>query len=211
MLLSHPRPSRKRLEKVTGRGAAARYNPAMSLRAYLVVGAAFVPLAVAGAFGGCGSEVSYLGPGAGGEGGHYKFLSGAGGKTTSGMPDAQPPKDALPDYTDPGCPDKPPPMQQFTCDPYKQNCKPGEACHIFVDYPMEPCGQEIYGSFCGPAGSGKQGAACGDGHDCAGGYVCVITGSGTQCVKLCNLKGDSGCPDGYVCEAIDVKGFGGCL
>ncbi len=201
-------PYRRITEKHSGRRVGPRYNPTVSLRPYLLVGAALSPLFVAGA---CGSSVTFLGlDGAGGSGGHYVFISGSGGKD-GGIPDSKPPPDALPDYVDPGCPDKPPPKGEFSCDPYKQNCKKGEACHIFVDYPKEPCGQEIYGSFCGPAGPGMQGDACGGGAACAAGFVCVITGSGTQCVKLCTLMGKSGCPDGYVCEPIDVKGFGGCL
>lgn len=122
---------------------------------------------------------------------------------------------SLPDpYDDPGCPDAPPPIEAFDCDPYKQgngDCPPGEGCYIYVDYPDAPCEQEIYGSMCRPAGSGQQGEGCGSGLGCAGGFACVITGSGTQCVQLCSLNGPSGCPAGLVCEPIDVKGFGGCL
>lgn len=123
-------------------------------------------------------------------------------------------KDALPDYVDPGCPDAGPPLQQFACDPYKQNngdCMPGDACYIFVTYPQETCGQEIYGSVCYQAGQGVQGSPCGGAQDCGGGFVCVVSGAGNECVELCQLSGNSGCPDGLVCEPIDVEGFGGCL
>lgn len=122
--------------------------------------------------------------------------------------------DALPDYEDPGCPDAGPPITDFMCNPYEQfngDCPPGEGCYIYVQYPSEPCGQEIYGAACAAAGPGQQGDPCGGGQDCGAGFVCVVSGSGVQCVKLCNLKGDDGCPAGLVCEPIDVEGFGGCL
>jgi hypothetical protein len=124
--------------------------------------------------------------------------------------------DALPDYTDPGCPDAGPPITNFQCDPYNQSsgfCGPGEGCYIFVQYPPpgDICGQEIYGAICAPSGPGSQGDACGGATDCGGGFVCVVSGSGNQCVKLCKLSGDDGCPAGLVCEPIDVEGFGGCL
>jgi hypothetical protein len=122
--------------------------------------------------------------------------------------------DVLPDYVDPGCPDAGPPLTNYQCDPYHQgngDCFPGEGCFIFVDYPNEPCGQEVYGALCAPAGPGTQGDACGGATDCGGGFVCVVSGSGNQCVKLCKLSGEDGCPTGLVCEPIDVEGFGGCL
>jgi hypothetical protein len=174
-------------------------------------------LAVVGPWGslaliGACSSVTVVGQqpsdGGGGHGG-FIFLDGGGGDDTS---DAG--KDALPDYEDPGCKNKPPPIEDFLCDPYAQgngDCGPLEGCYIYVDYPVEPCGQEVYGSFCAPQGSGQQGDGCNGGQDCAGGFVCVITGSGTQCVQLCNLEGADGCPPGFVCEPIDVEGFGGCL
>jgi hypothetical protein len=123
-------------------------------------------------------------------------------------------KDALPDYVDPGCPDAGPPITAYACDPYQQfngDCPPGQGCYIYVQYPEEPCGQEVYGAACADTGPGQQGDPCGGGQDCGGGYVCVVSGSGNQCVKLCNLKGEDGCPAGLVCEPIDVEGFGGCL
>jgi hypothetical protein len=133
--------------------------------------------------------------------------SGGGGAHDGG-------KDALPDYVDPGCPDAGPPMKSFDCDPYNQNngdCAPGEACYIYVQYPSEPCGQETYGAVCQPQGIGGQGDTCFGAVDCQAGFVCVVSGSGNQCVQLCELQGDDGCPAGLVCEPIDVEGFGGCL
>ena len=163
---------------------------------------------------GCNSSIETSAPGGGGGGGagwgggHTSSSSGS----SSGGFDAG--KDALPDYVDPGCPDAGPAVQSFDCDPYHQqngDCLPGEGCYIFVSYPEEPCGQETYGSFCMPVGAGGQGDGCNGAQDCGGGFVCVVSGSGNQCVKLCQLVGSSGCPAGLVCEPIDVEGFGGCL
>lgn len=123
-------------------------------------------------------------------------------------------KDALPDYVDPGCPEVEPPVPVYDCDPYAQgngDCAPSEGCYIYVLYPSEPCGLESYGSLCNPAGPGAQGDECWGGQDCGGGYSCVVSGAGNQCVQLCKLEGQSGCPAGLVCEPIDVEGFGGCL
>lgn len=178
----------------------------------LVASCAFAPAFGAAAIVGCGSvsfveEETTTGSG-GGDAGKDAKPTGSGGSKIDGG------KDAFDEYTDPGCPDAGPPIVDFQCDPYDQgngDCAPTEACYIFVEYPSEPCGQEIYGSVCAPAGTGQQGEGCGGALDCAGGFVCVITGGGNQCVQLCNLVGEDGCPAGLVCEPIDVEGFGGCL
>ena len=159
---------------------------------------------------GCGNTVIEVKQGDGGAGnGGAAGSAGTGG----GYPDAGPDvKDALPDYVDPGCPESGPPPTDFECDAFDQTgCGPGEGCYISVQYPDEPCAQEIYGSYCAPSGPGAQGDPCGGGPDCGAGFCCVITGFGTQCVQLCPLTGSSGCPDGLTCEAIDVEGFGGCF
>jgi len=186
----------------------------MRQRALLILAAALLPVVTAGLGTGCGSKITVTpGTGGGGDGGHFIFLDGGGGSTST-MPDGGMPDGDLPDYEDPGCPDQPPPLEMFTCDPYDQNsgqCLPEEGCYIYVDYPSAPCGQEVYGSSCLPAGNATQGESCGGALDCAAGFVCVITGSGTQCVELCSLTGPNTCPPGLVCEPIDVVGFGGCL
>lgn len=161
---------------------------------------------------GCGNKVVKIeteNEGGRGGGGH-----GGESFTTSTDNDGGPPPDAFSDYVDPGCGDKPPPITDFQCDPYDQpqsGCALGEGCYIYVDYPNGPCAEEVYGSFCAPEGPGKQGDACGGGPDCAAGFVCVVSGQGVQCVELCQLVGEDGCPPGFVCEPIDVEGFGGCI
>lgn len=113
-------------------------------------------------------------------------------------------------YVDPGCPDAPPPPPIKDCDPFGPNtCKQGEACYPFVQYPSKPCEQEIFGAICAPVGTGKQGDPCGA-QNCAGGFVCVVTGQGTECVQLCDLFGAAKCPPGLFCVPIDVEGIGGC-
>ena len=67
----------------------------------------------------------------------------------------------------------------------------------------------MFGSVCAPVGTGKQGDACG-GSNCAGGFVCVVTGQGTECVQICDLFGAAKCPPGLFCVPIAVEGVGGC-
>ncbi|WP_437301354.1 hypothetical protein [Sorangium sp. So ce426] len=145
--------------------------------------------------------------GGGGEAGAPPVPTGGGGGSDPG-------RDPLEEYEDPGCPDTGPPITDFACDPYDQSsgfCASGEGCFIYVQYPDEPCGQEIYGAYCAPAGPGRQGDPCSGGSQCGAGFACVVTGSGTQCVELCALSGDDSCDPGFVCEPIDVAGMGGCL
>ena len=93
---------------------------------------------------GCGNTVIEIKPGEGGGG-----AGGGATTTTSSTTDwdaSSDGKDALPDYVDPGCPDAPPAMTDFQCDPYNQNngdCAFGEGCYIYVQYPQEACEQEI--------------------------------------------------------------------
>jgi hypothetical protein len=148
------------------------------------------------------------GGGTGGTGGTH--LGGTGGKDAG--------KDAKPDsktggtggYIDPGCPDADPPPPQTECDLYDpSSCPPTLSCYPYVQYPSGPCGFEVYGTVCAVPGTGTQGDPCG-GENCAGGFVCVITGQGTECVQICNLVGKDNCPDGLFCVPIDVEGVGGC-
>lgn len=186
----------------------------MQKHLFLLVAGLSLPLVTIGIVAsGCG-EVIVIPPeddaGVGGDARHDSKPS------TGSGPDAEVGPDVLPDYVDPGCPDAGPPPVFLECDPYKQgngDCAAGEGCFIGVDYPPpgDICGQETYFALCAPAGPGKQGDACGGATDCGGGFVCVVSGSGNQCVKLCKLSGDDGCPPGLVCEPIDVEGFGGCL
>lgn len=146
-----------------------------------------------------------------GRDGRAHDASGGGGADAQRPEDAS--YDAFEDYVDPGCPDAGPPEEQFDCDPYHQangDCPPDQGCYIFVQYPPDACTQEIYGAVCQPAGFGQQGDSC-EQQLCAPGFVCVVSGEGVQCIGLCSLKGDTGCPPGLVCEPIDVEGFGGCL
>lgn len=130
------------------------------------------------------------------------------------LPEGGNEKDA-PDYVDPRCPDLPPEPPYFECDPLApppSGCAIGEACYPYVIYPQFECGQESYGAQCIVAGTGQQGSPCGNGENhCAAGFVCVISGAGIQCVKLCALDRIGACAEGLVCEPIDVQGLGGCL
>lgn len=104
------------------------------------------------------------------------------------------------------------PIESFACDPWdERSCAAGEACQPYAIYPAERCEEEIYGATCVPAGEGGQGVECWGPSDCLPGFVCAVTGAGDQCVQLCPLVGAHPCPEGLVCEPLDVQGFGGCL
>jgi hypothetical protein len=119
-------------------------------------------------------------------------------------------KDASP-HVDPVCPNPPPPIKDFECDVLAQTgCKPGEGCYPYVEYPGGYCEPERYGSACAPAGTGTQGTPCGDVTTCAPGFVCVITGAGTHCTKNCDLNKSGTCPEGLICQPLDVSGLGVC-
>jgi hypothetical protein len=186
----------------------------MRNRIFLLLLGISLPVTLVGVAGaGCGSVSIETNPdeldGGGGDAKHDAHTT-----VTTGDPDGMVPIDALPDYVDPGCPDAGPPITQYMCDPFNQkngDCMPGEGCFIFVQYPQEPCGQEIYGAGCAPVGPGGQGDPCMGFQDCGGGFVCVVSGSGNQCIQLCPLTGKDGCAPGLSCEPIDVEGFGGCL
>jgi hypothetical protein len=127
----------------------------------------------------------------------------------------KPKKDAFDEYNDPGCPDAPGPIIDNQCDPLSpwNGCPPGEACYPYVVYPSpgDPCDVERYGATCEPAGTLGQEKYCMGTNQCAPGFVCVVSGSGNKCVKLCSPGKLGSCPDGLVCEPLDVPGYGGCL
>jgi hypothetical protein len=149
--------------------------------------------------------------GSGASGGTTAGSSGSGGSgaTGGGATDAGKPDG----FIDPECPDAEPPPVTRECEPFERptGCGPGEGCYPFVEYPASECSPERYGTFCQPAGSGQQGDPCEQGQGCGAGFVCVVTGQGTQCVQLCPLTGDDRCPRGLICEPVDVEGFGGCF
>ena len=186
----------------------------MRNRIFLLILGITLPVTLVGVAGaGCGSVSIETHPdeldGGGGDAKHDAHTT-----VTTGDPDGMVPIDALPDYVDPGCPDAGPPITQYMCDPFNQkngDCMPTEGCFIFVQNPQEPCGQEIYGAGCAPQGPGGQGDPCMGFQDCGAGFVCVVSGSGNQCIHLCPLTGKDGCDPGLSCEPIDVEGFGGCL
>ena len=154
------------------------------------------------------TQVGGGGAGGSGFGGGFAMSSSSSFTQDSGF------QDAFPDYTDPGCPDAGMPKKHDECDPYNQfngDCPADEGCYITITYPSMPCGQETYGTVCSSVGQGGQGTPCEGPNDCGAGFVCVVSGSGNQCVELCHLDGPTGCPEGLVCEPIDVEGFGGCL
>lgn len=148
-----------------------------------------------------GGTASYAGSGGGGSGGQ-----------TSQMPPVEPSEP--PPFEEPGCPPttSPPPVRE--CDPLEQvsGCPDGQSCFPFVDYPSGPCEVERFGTFCALSGSGTQGDSCAA-EPCAAEHICVSTGRGTQCARLCALSDDSRdvCAPGLLCLPIDIEGFGGCL
>lgn len=130
-------------------------------------------------------------------------------RDASTLPDGDPP------FVEPTCPDTPRPPPTVECDAFApqgaSGCPKGQGCFPFVQYPDGACDSEQYGAMCAPAGTGTQGTACDGATSCSAGFACVISGSGTQCVKLCELTKSGTCPDGFVCEPVDVPGYGACF
>lgn len=91
-------------------------------------------------------------------------------------------------------------------------CPPGEGCYPTISYPTAPCEPEVYSMLCLPSGSGQQWDDCESLLDCAAGFICVVTGIGTECQRACDPTAEvSTCPKGLFCEAIDLQGIGSCF
>ena len=107
-----------------------------------------------------------------------------------------------------------PPSVSSECDPMAStaSCPAGQSCFPFVRYPTGPCEVEQYGTTCLPAGPGTQGESC-ERQACAAEHICISTGRGTQCARLCSFADGAPnvCAPGLLCLPIDIEGFGGCL
>jgi hypothetical protein len=117
-------------------------------------------------------------------------------------------------FEDPGCPPAAPAPARDDCDPLaaSSGCDEFQSCFPFVVYPKGPCEVEQYGTMCLPAGPGTQGDSCAR-QGCAAEHICILTGRGTQCARVCSFADDAPnvCAPGLLCQPIDIEGFGGCL
>lgn len=115
-------------------------------------------------------------------------------------------------FIDPGCPDAMRVAGPSECDALATDtgCGFGQRCLPTVEY-AEDCGTEVFGTVCVEAGSGAQGDDCVD-EPCSEHHVCVTTGQGSQCVRLCALvAGGDDCAPGLLCQALDVDGYNVCF
>lgn len=110
------------------------------------------------------------------------------------------------------CPDAIQRIESTECDPLggQDQCAPDEGCYPYVQYPNSRCEPETFGTRCDVAGPGLQGQPC-TGQRCAHGFLCVVTGRGTECAELCRMPGPNTCPDGFICGSLDIDGFGVCI
>jgi hypothetical protein len=105
---------------------------------------------------------------------------------TDGPNDSSDGDSALPAYVEDACPPSTPDPPSYECDPFDPKpaqCPAGYACYPYPPQGTDPCHPGSWGSKCRVAGTGIQGSACNGGaRSCAGGYVCVKSGAGDQCV-----------------------------
>jgi len=132
---------------------------------------------------------------------------------TSQPPAPAPSDDELGDpFEEEQCPDVPQRVERSECDPLgaPEQCPTNQGCYPYVHYPTSRCEPERFGTRCDTAGPGQQGDHC-SGQRCAHGYLCVVTGRGTECAELCRMPGPNTCPDGLICGSLDIDGFGVCI
>jgi hypothetical protein len=144
---------------------------------------------------------------------------GHGAAERDGGNNRPPPRDAgpaddFPVFREDACPDAPFATPPIECDPFVQgtSCPLGQGCYPIPPRAMDNCHPGSYSTACLTAGRGMQGAPCAGSSECAAGFVCVITGAGDQCVKLCRPSEIGSCTDGRICRELDLtgSGWGGC-
>jgi hypothetical protein len=134
-------------------------------------------------------------------------------RTSPPPPEDAPPNDDFPTFREDACVDvnAPPPM--IECDPFVQTtCPLGMACYPVPPRATGSCQPGRYSTICLPPGPGTQGSPCGDATECAASFICVKSGQGDMCVKICRTDMFNSCTDGRVCREVDVtgSGLGGC-
>jgi hypothetical protein len=104
-----------------------------------------------------------------------------------------------------------PPM--LVCDPFAPlPCPAGKGCYAVPPRASGSCQPGTYGTICATEGKGAQGDPCNDTTECFGSHVCVKSGLGNHCAKLCKVSELGSCADGRICRVLDLSGsgWGGC-
>ncbi len=120
-----------------------------------------------------------------------------------------------PPYEEPVCPQQPPPINNYQCQPFSSvnDCAEGFGCVPYLVYPVgDRCAQASYGSYCAFAGTSTQGDFCGEeGKQCAAGFLCVVGAvAGRRCAQICEPGMNASCSAGLICGETDAPGFGVC-
>lgn len=115
----------------------------------------------------------------------------------------------VPIFIDDVCADTVKNPPSLACDPFAiAPCTAGKGCYAVPPRPSGPCQPGSYGTICATAGKGGQGDPCSDTTECLGSFVCVKSGIGNHCAKLCKVSALGTCADGRVCRVLDLSGSG---
>lgn len=132
-----------------------------------------------------------------------------GGSGSSDAADA----DGPPVFIDDICIDAAKIPPSLACDPFVTgSCPAGKGCYAIPPRASGSCEPGSYGTICAAEGKGAQGAFCNDTTECLSGHVCVKSGLGNHCAKLCKVSDLGSCGEGRVCRVLDLSGsgWGGC-
>jgi hypothetical protein len=131
----------------------------------------------------------------------------------SGSGDAASDTDGPPVFIDEICVDAARLPPSIVCDPFAPaSCPPGKGCYAVPPRGSGFCQPGTYGTLCAAEGSGAQGEPCNDTTECLSSHVCVKSGLGNHCAKLCKVSDLGSCADGRICRVLDLSGsgWGGC-
>ena len=159
-------------------------------------------LFLATAFAGCGGELVDSGADAG------RRRDGGSGSSSDAESDRGPPI-----VIDDMCIDAARPPPSLACDPFAPApCPAGKGCYAVPPRATGACRPGTYGTICSAEGKGIQGSPCNDTTECVGSHVCVKSGLGNHCAKLCKVSVLGSCSDGRICRVLDLSGsgWGGC-